>query len=306
MKKPEGGFKAWLALGRPSFHLVGVLPFILGSMLASRQDGSFRWDVFALGAVGVVLVMLTTYLAGEYWDYAEDSLSARRGPSRFAGGSQVIQRGLLPRHAALWSSLGCMLFAIAVGLILQLGYGTGFWTLPLGLLGIFGGFFYSARPIRWVSRGFGEVWIALCYGWLPVAVGYYLQTGGLVLLIHWVAAPIGLSIFNVILLNEFPDYQADFTAGKTNLAVRLGLDRASRLYGLLTIVGWVTVMLSINRGVPARVLYFYVPVQVLSLVLVALVMSRRWTDRKTLERLCGANLLVNLGTTVAYMFAFAS
>ncbi len=222
---------AWFALSRPPFHSVGVLPFILGGVLAWRQTGVFRWDVCAWGTLGVVLVMLTTYYAGEYWDYVEDSLSA--GSSRFAGGSQVVQRELLPRHAALWGSLVSLLLALGVGLILQLGYGRGLWTLPLGLLGLLGGFFYSTRPLRWVSRGWGELWIAFCYGWLPVAAGYYLQVGRIVPLIHWLAAPIGLTIFNVILLNEFPDYPADVAAGKANLTARLGREQAARLYGCL-------------------------------------------------------------------------
>ena len=63
--------------------------------------------------------------------------------------------------------------------------------------------------------------------------------------------------------------------------------------------------LSLGHGVPARVVWFYLPVLALSLVLVVLVMRGRWRDRVTLERLCGANLVVNLGTTAAYVLAFA-
>lgn len=296
--------RAWLALSRLPFHSVGVLPFILGGVLAWRQGGVFRWDVCAWGTLDVVLVMLATYYAGEYWDYAEDVLSARLGPSRFAGGSQVLQRGLLPRHAALWASLASLLLAVGVGLILQLAYRTGPWTIPLATLGMLGGFFYSTRPVRWVSRGWGELWIAFCYGWLPVAGGYYIQAGKIAPLVHWLAVPIGLTIFNVILLNEFPDYPADSAAGKTNLVVRLGPERASRLYGLTSLGSWVAMFLSLRRGVPARAVWFYLPVLALSLVLVVLVMRGRWRDRATLERLCGANLAVNLGTTAAYVLAF--
>jgi len=298
--------RAWLALSRPPFHSVGVLPFVLGGMLAWRLEGAFRWDVCAWGTLGVVLVMLATYYAGEYWDYAEDSLSARLGPSRFAGGSRVLQRGLLPRHAALWASLVSLLLASGVGLILQLGYRTGVWTIPLGVLGMLGGFFYSTRPVRWVTRGWGELWIAFCYGWLPVATSYYLQAGEITPLIHWLAIPIGLTIFNVILLNEFPDYPADLAAGKANLTVRLGRERASRLYALTSLGSWITMLLSLRRslGVPTRAPWFYLPVLALSLILVVLVMRDRWRDRATLERLCAANLVVNLGTTAAYILAF--
>jgi hypothetical protein len=35
-------------------------------------------------------------------------------------------------------------------------------------------------------------------------------------------------------------------------------------------------------------------------------MRGRWRDRAVLERLCGANLAVNLGTTAVYILAFVS
>ncbi len=296
--------RAWLELSRLPFHSVGVLPFVLGAVLAWRQGDTLRLDVFAWGTLGVVLVMLATYYAGEYWDYVEDSLSGRMGGSRFAGGSQVLQRGLLPRRTALWASVVCFALALAVGFLLQYGYHTGPWTLPLGIIGLVGGFFYSTRPVRWVGRGWGELWIAFCYGWLPVAAAYYVQMGHIWSLIHWIAAPIGLSIFNVILLNEFPDYQADHQAGKQNLAVRLGRERASWLYALTSAASWVAVGLSVRRGVPARAGWFYLPVLTLSLVLVTQLLRGRWRDRPTLETMCGANLLVNLGTTASYILAF--
>ena len=296
---------AWVALSRPPFHSVGVLPFILGSVLAGQQTGTFRWAICAWGTLGVVLVMLATYYAGEYWDYAEDTLSKRLGPSRFAGGSRVLQRGLLPRHAALWASFVALLLAFGVGLILQLGYRTGPWTIPLGVMGILGGFFYSTQPVRWVRTGFGELWIAFCYGWLPVAVGYYLQAGNIPPLVHRLAIPIGLTIFNVILLNEFPDYAADRATGKRNLVVRLGRERASGLYALTSMASCTAMTLSLADGVPTRALWFYLPILALSLLLVVSLLRRQWRDRATLEKLCAANLVVNLGTTAAYILAFA-
>ena len=93
-------------------------------------------------------MMLTTYYAGEWWDYAEDTLAASMHKSPFAGGSQVVQRGLLPREAALWGCFAALLLALGVGAVLQFGYHTGPWTLPLGIVGLVGGYFYSAQPVR--------------------------------------------------------------------------------------------------------------------------------------------------------------
>ncbi|HOG47388.1 MAG TPA: prenyltransferase [Anaerolineae bacterium] len=294
----------WLALARLPFHAVGVLPFILGNVLAWRLRGAFRWGVCAWGTAGVVLVMLATYLAGEYWDYEEDVLAAALGPSRFSGGSRMVQQGRVPRRAPLWGSLAGVLLALAVAAVLQWGYRTGPWTVPLALIGLLGGFFYSARPVRWVRLGLGELWIAFNYGWLPVAVGCYLQTGTVAPPVHRLALPIGLSIVNVILLNEFPDYPADRAAGKANLAVRLGLPRASLVYAAIAAGAWLGVALSTGQGVPRTALWLCLPSVALSLALVVQVLRGRWRDRAALDRLCGANLLVNLGTTAAYLLAF--
>jgi 1,4-dihydroxy-2-naphthoate octaprenyltransferase len=298
--------RAWFALSRPPFHSVGVLPFILGAVLAWHHTATFHWGIFVWGTIGVVLVMLATYYAGEYWDQREDSLSAALGHSRFAGGSRVLQAGLLPHQSARWASVTTLLLALVVALILQLGYGTGPLTLPFCVLGLLGGFFYSTRPIRWVATGIGELWIGFCYGWLPVAVGYYLQVGHIASLVHWLAIPVGLTIVNVILLNEYPDYPADLVSRKANLVVRLGRRRASFLYAMLSAGSWLAMLLSVLRGVPIRAVWFYVPVLALSLSLLILMLRERWRDRETLERLCGANLLVNLGTTAAYILAFVS
>jgi 1,4-dihydroxy-2-naphthoate octaprenyltransferase len=295
---------AWLALSRPPFHSVGLLPFLLGTVLAWRLTRVCRFDILAWGTMGVVLVMLATYYAGEYWDYHEDSLASRIGTSRFSAGSQVIQRGLLPRQHALWASLLSVAAAVGVGGILQAGYQTGIWTLPLGVIGLLGGFFYSSRPIRWVRSGVGELWIAFCYGWLPVATAFYLQTGYLASTINWLALPVGLTIFNVILLNELPDYDADLEAGKTNVAVRLGLKQAAALYVCVGVAGWIAVFLSLLNGVPVQGLWFYLPTFAVSIFVVAFMIRGRWKNRLALQKLCGANLLVNLGTTAAYIAAF--
>jgi 1,4-dihydroxy-2-naphthoate octaprenyltransferase len=296
--------RAWLVLSRPPFHLVGVLPFLLGTTIAYRLDGIFRPIIVAWGVLGVVAIMLATYLAGEYWDVEEDSAGLKYGRSRYAGGSGVIQDGLLPRVSALRGSIASLVVALLIGIVLQFYYGTGLLTLPLGVLGIVGGFFYSTRPVRWSTRGFGEAWIALCYGWLPVAVGHYLQTGTIRPEIHLISIPIGLTIFNVILLNEFPDYRADLEAGKRNLLVRIGHGRSVSVYAAASILAWAGVAVSLAGGVPRAVGWFYLPVFLISALLVFYMLKGSWRDSGVLEKLCAVNLLVNLGTTAVFILSY--
>jgi len=174
----------WLKLSRPTFHLVGVLPFILGTILAWRLEGVFHTATSVLGILAVISVMLSTYYAGEYSDYREDVISRSIFKSRFSGGSGVILEGTISGREAQRASIITLVSAGIIGIILQFGLDTGPYTIPMGILGIFSGFFYSTRPVRLVTRGVGEILIGFCYGWLPIATAFYIQTGHLHPLVH--------------------------------------------------------------------------------------------------------------------------
>lgn len=296
--------EGWTKLSRPQFHSVGIVPFILGTILAWRIDGIFDFSVFSLGATAVVLIMLSTYHAGEYFDRREDAISKSIFKSRFAGGTGVMLTGTVSPMVPLITTIAAFTAASIIGLFLQFGLNTGPYTLVLGAVGLFCGFFYSTKPVRLVERGIGELVIGFCYGWLPVAAAFYIQAERVPSIIHWISLPIGLSIFNVILINEFLDYPGDSATGKRNLVVRFGRKRCAYLYAVASLCSWIAMVLSIYKGVHHRALYVYLPVVLLSLFVVGAVLKDRYEKYPTLEILCGATIIVNLGTTASYIFAF--
>jgi len=293
--------RAWIQLSRIPFHSVGVMPFLLGTVLAWKMDGVFSLPLFLLGVTAVILIMLSTYYTGEYCDIVEDKLSASLGRNAFSGGSQVVVKGLLPYEHAKIASYAALGLTVATGLVIQLRYNTGALTIPLGVVGIVSGLFYSKMPIRWVAKGVGEVLIGLCYGWLPVAVAYYLQTGTIATIIHFISLPIACTIFNVILINEFPDHPADVIAKKSNLLVRLGKERGALLYIAMTVAGWVTFLLSVLQGLPGVALVYYAPVFAVSFILVIMMGRKSYLNRKMLQVMCGLTIATNLGTSLAYI-----
>ena len=296
--------KAWIGLSRPPFHTVGILPFMLGTFLAYKINSTISIEVFILGVSGVILIMLSTYHSGEYFDYEGDSLSNRLHENRFAGGSRVLPAGRISPLVPLWTSIVTLIIAGIIGIILQFILKTGPYTLVLGFLGAFPGFFYSTKPIRFVQRGFGEIFIGFCYGWLPVASAYYIQTGTIATIIHWLRIPIGLSIFNVIFLNEFPDYEADKATDKKNLLYRLGKQKGMALYVIFSLFTSLTMFISPLWGIPFKVVYFYLPFLIISLFIIVMMLRAKYENRKMLELLCGLNIAVNLGTSLAYIMAY--
>ncbi len=296
-----GSVRAWVQLSRPPFHTVGVLPFFLGTILAWRCDNVFNLPLFMFGTIAVILIMLATYYGGEYSDVMEDSLSASMDRNAFSGGTQVVIKNLLPRHHARIASYIALGLTVVTGLIIRFGYNTGVLTIPLGVVGILSGFFYSMMPVRWVTRGVGEILIGFCYGWLPVAVSYYLQTGTIHNLIHFMAVPLACTIFNVILINEFPDHPADVIAKKSNLVVRFGKEKSALIYIVMTLIGMIGYVFSVTRGLPVSALYYYAPVAIISIFLCCMMGARKYTDKKLLEPMCALTIVTNLGTSLAYI-----
>jgi 1,4-dihydroxy-2-naphthoate octaprenyltransferase len=287
-------------MARIPFHAVGILPFILGTVLAWKQTGVFSPAVFSLSLLGVILVMLTVYALGEYYDLEGDRLTAQLEKNAFSGGSQAVVKGLIPASHAKNTGFAALAAAGVIGLVLRLHYHTGPWTIPLGVIGLASAFFYSTEPVRLVKRGVGEVFIGFCYGWLTVAMGFYLQTGHFSPLAHWMSIPIALSIFNVILINEFPDYPADVIEGKANLVVRFGKHACSFVYAAAGVATAVAFAASILAGLPAVTWVFFPPVTALSLYPSWGMARGGYKDRQKLERMCAMTIVLNLLIALSY------
>ena len=159
MAQKIGTLKGIFIMSRPPFHIVGVFPFVLGTVYAYKSTGTFDLPVFILSVLAVICIMLATYYNGEYYDIKEDSLAPEMGKNAFSGGSQIIAQKMLPHRYAKIAAYISIGIAIIIGVILQFVFRTGVWTIPLGAIGIFFGFFYSRPPFRWVTRGIGEILI---------------------------------------------------------------------------------------------------------------------------------------------------
>jgi len=294
--------KSIFIMSRPPFHIVGVFPFVLGAIYAYKSTGTLDLPVFILSMIAVILIMLVTYYNGEYYDIVEDELAPSMGKNTFSGGSQIIAQKVLPRKYALIGSYISLGIAVIIGFVLQFYFKTGVWTIPLGIIGLFFGFFYSRPPFRWVNRGIGELLIGFSYGWLPIAVAFYLQTSGFDSYIIWMAIPVGLTIFNVILLNEFPDYDADKTAdNKRNIVVRLGKEKSIFIYIAAQALIWIMFAVSMNIRFSRVASITAIPFLLISLMLMIMAMMKKYKAPRILEAMCGLGILLNIGVTLTYL-----
>ena len=84
------------------------------------------------------------------------------------------------------------------------------------------GWFYSAPPIRLVSRGLGEIAVALVTGFAIPSLGYLSIRGQLDPIFVYLTIPFVMYGLVLSLSLHVPDVDVDRKGGKRNLAVRLG------------------------------------------------------------------------------------
>lgn len=223
---------------RPKFLVASAAPILVGSFLGYATMGSFNWLLFILALLGIMAIHSGANMANDYFDHLSGNDWANKNPTPFSGGSRFIQDDILSPKAILLTALVALAVGSAVGVVILI-LTESMFILLLGLIGLLGGFFYTAPPVKLGYRCIGELVIAFLFGLFPVYGSYYLQTGMLDAVPLAPAIIVGILIFLVILINEFPDLKADAAANKRTLVVRLGVPASVWIYRTALVAGFI-------------------------------------------------------------------
>jgi 1,4-dihydroxy-2-naphthoate octaprenyltransferase len=253
--KPRLSF-GWLALRttRLPFLSATIVPVVLGIAIAARQ-GSFDLLTAILTVIGASFVQLGLNVANDVFDTAQGADDANVTPTKFSGGSRVIQYGLVSfRQMAGLATI----FYVAAGLIglLLLALRGSPALLVIGVVGFIVSIGYTAPPLKFVYRGLGEIAVALGFGPLMLLGGYVVQTRGALSWEPVVASlPIALLVALILYVNEIPDRRGDARAGKRTLPVRLAKPTVIAGYRLAAIAAYVILVVGVVLGLlPVTVL----------------------------------------------------
>ena len=216
------------------------VPVLLGTAVAWYRTGSFSLLYFALTLAAVAFAHIGTNLTNDYYDHLSGNDAANRNFSPFSGGSRVIQNGEIAAKHILYAALLCFGGATVLGACLFAAT-RQVAVILFGLTGIVCGFFYTASPVRIGYRTLGELAVGFGFGPLTVIGSSWIQTFSLDFVAVAASVPVGILITLVLLINEFPDYEADRAVGKRTLVVWLGRERAARVYSWLAVLTYVFV-----------------------------------------------------------------
>jgi len=226
----------WVRELRAPFLTASIIPVLVGASVAWAALGTIDWWFFIVTMTGVVLLHLGANVVNDYFDYVGGTDVVNRFRTPFSGGStSLVERRLSPRKVL---RLGQALTAAGalVGLYLVYALGEDGWViLLLGMIGVGGGYFYSAPPLSLASRGMGDLVIGCLFGLLAVWGTYYIQVRSFSLEAMAASIPVAMWIAAVIWINQIPDVEADGSTGKRTLVVRWGIERSIEVYSAIQV-----------------------------------------------------------------------
>lgn len=211
--------REFLRIIRPHIIAGGILAFSLGSLLGLASGGRFNSINFAVCYSTVFFGDLSTHFSNDYFDFKHDQTTKKK--SMFSGRRILVNNPeMLPWTKRIAQALLCISLLVA-GLSVALKIAP--IEIFLVMIGAnFLGWFYSAKPLRLVSKGLGEVAIALAVGFAIPAVGYLSSKGSFEGLFIFFFIPFILYGLMLALSLEAPDVEGDYLGDKKTLGVVKG------------------------------------------------------------------------------------
>jgi 1,4-dihydroxy-2-naphthoate octaprenyltransferase len=290
------GLAPWLGVARAPFLFLPVT-LVASGAAAAAYEGAFGWGPTLLALVGLLLLHAAVNALNEASDLTT-GIDLRTTRTPFSGGSGTLPAGRLSVRATRTFAYTCAVIGGLIG---------GWFALRLDLLfvllmaaGAASVLFYSDFFAR---TGVGEIFAGLGLGALPVWGAAWVQGPPPGPAALWAGVPSFFMTFNLLLLNEFPDEEADRAGGRRNIVLMLGRRGAALVYATAALLTPVSIVVA----VVVRVL----PVHALVATLPSLFLVRplRWALGDTREPVpipaLGANVVWNLATNAVLALALA-
>lgn len=235
----------YLFATRFPFATASVFPVIVVALLSwTRGEFSIYHSICAV--LGALFLHLGANIMNDYYD-TRGSDAINPNPTPFSGGSRVVLDGRMSERELFL--LGSLMYLLAIPPAVYLIMNGRPLVILFGAIGAFLGFFYSAGPISFMSRGLGEFAIFLAFGPILTGGGYYAVSGKVSPEGFLIGLPFGFFTTAILWINEFPDREPDRNAGKWHLVVRLSDAKAKKGYLLLILTGFLSMIALVIGGV---------------------------------------------------------
>ena len=209
----------------------------LGLGSAYRSQGSIDPVHAALVLVGAIAAHISVNAFNEYFDF-KSGLDFRTRRTPFSGGSGSLPAAPHMARRTLHTAVAAFCMAAAIGIYFSIVSSPV--LIPIGVVGLFLLVFYTS----WVAHHALLCLIAPGLGFGPCMVmgTHVALTGGF----SWTAFIVSLVPFflvsNLLLLNQFPDVEADRSIGRRHYPIVIGRHASSWLYAGFLLLAYMSLI----------------------------------------------------------------
>jgi 1,4-dihydroxy-2-naphthoate polyprenyltransferase len=225
---------------RVPFLLLPPVCVLLGVGSAVYSGVQLNYWHVLLVLIGALCTHISVNAFNEYDDF-RTGLDSRTLRTPFSGGSGTLQANPQSARTALATAVITLVIAALVGVYFTWLYGVA--LVPLGLLGIF--VIVAYTPLLTRSPWLCLIAPGLGFGPLMVMGTHFALTGQY----SWTAFVASLVPFflvsNLLLLNQFPDVEADKTVGRRHFPILIGRRQSSFIFSAFLVLTYVTILVGV-------------------------------------------------------------
>lgn len=231
------------ATARPAFLVLTPCCLSIAFAFVVAEQHNVNYLHLILVLIGGLSAHISVNMFNEYQDFCS-GLDFNTQRTDFSGGSgalpkapelaKLVQRGA-KSALALTMVIGWYFIAVS-----------GWELLPIGLLGVLSVYFYTNKITH-------NPWLCLivpgfAFGILMINGAYFVLTG------HYSSAVFSASLIpmclvnNLLLLNQFPDQEADKDVGRCHLPIFIGRQKAAWVYSGFLLAAYFFILLNYLLG----------------------------------------------------------
>jgi 1,4-dihydroxy-2-naphthoate octaprenyltransferase len=239
-------FRTLFQTTRPSFLILSPVCVLLGASTAIAASGAIEIATVMLVVIAALCAHISVNTLNEYADF-KSGLDLITIKTPFSGGSGALPDQPAMANAVLATGLFSLTITAAIGLYFISNH--DMLLLPIAVIGIIG-IIIILTYSKWINR-----WPFLClvapglgFGGLMV-IGTHFVLTDMNAITPWLAALVPFFLVsNLLLLNQYPDIQADKSVGRNHFPIAYGTRISSYVYGIFSMSAYSAILIGVYYG----------------------------------------------------------
>ena len=227
---------------RPPFLVLTPVCVFLGLSTSLATDSPVNLFVVFLVMSGAISAHISVNTLNEFYDF-KSGLDFKTEKTAFSGGSGALPDSPEMAGTILALGLASLMVTVVIGIYLVLERGAQ--ILPIGLAGVILVITYT----QWINRFPFLCLIApgLGFGVFMVVGSHVVLTGGYSELPWFVPLVPFFLVNNLLLINQYPDIEADASIGRNTFPIAFGLNKSNITYTFSFLAAYSLILINIFR-----------------------------------------------------------